>query len=714
MVRARSWWLLLVALVLVGGCHCGDGGVSGSRGGFRVRDEGEVDFGRVLEGTQARRAVTLVATGRASASVTASVEGAPFSVVTASVTVPGAGETAVDVVFTAGGSAEAGTLVLTSGSSSVAVPLKGTGVHPLTCLPSAECRESRFDLATGTCIETPQDDGASCNPSSRCQEHGRCQAGVCAGTPRSCDDDNPCTVDSCSPTRGCVNTDVVCPASSNPCKVGVCNRNRGCVEADAEDFQPCGSVDCKHANVCFSGTCKSVPTPEGFLCAPATACQGEGHCASGECARPDAGDLTPTFSQVLGGVPVAEDGGPVLLSQGTALLASLCDADAGCRLVSYTSQGLLRFEAPYPDGGPRTLVASSDGGVLVRAPEALESYALSAGGVRQWAAALSALSPEDAGLEGWRAETGAGQVALTPEGNILAYVTWTAPEEDGGLPTASRVARLVWLNADGGTVLRAGPMEPGLGSGRLAVDATGRAYLFTPDGRLVLAESEDSDAGVAALRLVTLGDGVPDAGLSLSVVAGRLWLGASAFTDTDGGVRGRADWTEPSQQLSPWSEPALMSPAATGYAFALACGRPPGVACPPEEVRVVLRAFGSDDGRRLWDVDVRPFDTEPGSLLEAALLEGGGVGVLADSEERGGRRTWLEMFTAGKRVSMCPLPGLPHVAGAVFAGGALSVVLERDGVWRLESYALDRGAVAETRGWPQRHGGAAGARRAGP
>ncbi|MFP2926204.1 hypothetical protein ACLESO_13495, partial [Pyxidicoccus sp. 3LG] len=518
-LSARSWSpLLLVALVLaVGGCQCGDPGTGGARQGFRPQQD-VLDFGRVLEGEPARREVSVLATGRASVTVTASTD-APFSVTAREVTVPGSGTATVEVVFTPGNGAAEGTLTLEGAGDTETVRLTGVGVRPKPC-PAATCRQSRFDVESGECVETPLADGATCIPDSRCQENGRCESGACVGRPRTCNDDNPCTVDTCSPEDGCLNPPVACPAPSNPCKVGICEREEGCTEVDAEDLIPCGPFDCKNANVCLRGTCIEVPTPDGTVCAPATACVDKGTCQGGECEIPDAGDLKVAFSQELGGEPVSESGGPVLLVQDSALYASVCGGDAGCRLVSYTAGGLLRFESPYPDGGARTLLASSHQGVVVLAPEGLEGYAPRGPGARLWDTSWEAMGPPgDAGT--LRGGTGAGRVALTDQGDVLAYVDWR-PEGDGGVPLpVPEASRLVWLaggmamdagtdagtnaGADAGTLLHASPLEAWPGEARLALDVSGDAFLYSVDGRLVRA-SADEDGGTA-LSFTPVGDG---------------------------------------------------------------------------------------------------------------------------------------------------------------------------------------------------------------
>jgi hypothetical protein len=723
MLRARPWLLFLVALVLAGACRCDDPGLGSARGDFRP-EVTEVDFGRVLEGTQSRRTLLVLGTGRAAVTVTTRTEG-PFSVLPGSVSVPGLGSASLEVVFTAGEGPAEGTLVLTSSSRTETVALRGVGVRPLACIPTVQCRESRFELEPGLCVEFPAPDGTVCTPASRCEERGRCQAGVCVGSPRTCDDDNPCTVDSCSPTEGCVTTNVVCPRPSNPCRVGICRRSSGCGEENAADLTVCGPVDCKTANLCVAGTCTPLPTPEGFLCAPASLCQEEGRCRSGDCVRPDAGTLQPTFSQRLGGAPVAEEGGPVLLVQGGALYASVCGEDAGCRLVSFTENGLLRFEAPYPDGGPRSLLTSSDAGVLVREPEALERYALASPGGRSWYAPLREQVPPPG--EGLEPSTGVGRVALAAEGDVVALVSWqpaadAGAELDGGTEegldagTAAAPATLVVLGADGG-VLRSGLVEGFSGSGaRVAIDEQG-SVLLSAEGRVRVsrAEPEPEEAGLGFLT-VPLVELEEDGGTSLAVAGGRLFTAARLFAVTDGGTQldgglARVPWDGGVRQLLPLDEPALLL-GEVGYAFARECPDAGVASCAPEVERLVLRALRAQTGETDWEVPVLPVDA-PGTLYEAALVSGGAVGTLTDVAVDGGPLAHVQLFAQGRRLAVCPLRDSPRIAGAVHAGSVLYVVLERDGVWRLEAFELGPQGGAETQGWPQRHG-VSGTRRARP
>jgi hypothetical protein len=79
----------------------------------------------------------------------------------------------------------------------------------------------------------------------------------------------------------------------------------------------------------------------------------------------------------------------------------------------------------------------------------------------------------------------------------------------------------------------------------------------------------------------------------------------------------------------------------------------------------------------------------------------------------GGPLAHVQLFAQGERVAICPLRDRPRIAGAAHVGRFLSVVLEREGTWRLEAFDLGSFGNAETRGWPDRHG-VSGTRRAMP
>ncbi|MDP3498692.1 MAG: hypothetical protein Q8S33_00095 [Myxococcales bacterium] len=162
------------------------------------------------------------------------------------------------------------------------IRLVGTGVAPWVCAREP-CRQRTFDLETGQCVTTNEPDGTSC-AAERCIIEGVCAAGHCVGPPRSCDDGNPCTVDSCSSTQGCLHEARVCPASTNPCEAPVCDATSGCGFSPVIDGTACGVSDCRTAPICLSGHCELRAAPIGSTCGAASACRSAGQClADGTC-----------------------------------------------------------------------------------------------------------------------------------------------------------------------------------------------------------------------------------------------------------------------------------------------------------------------------------------------------------------------------------------------------------------------------------------------
>ncbi len=76
------------------------------------------------------------------------------------------------------------------------------------CDDQDPCTADSCDPDAGACLFLPAP-GAGCDDGNICTKKDTCQAdGTCQGEAKSCDDLNPCTVDSCQAGFGCVNTPV--------------------------------------------------------------------------------------------------------------------------------------------------------------------------------------------------------------------------------------------------------------------------------------------------------------------------------------------------------------------------------------------------------------------------------------------------------------------------------------------------------------------------
>ncbi len=105
--------------------------------------------------------------------------------------------------------------------------------------------------ANGNCVNTPIvcDDGDPCTIDT-------CDGtGTCVFTPVDCDDSDPCTIDSCDANGNCVNEPIICD-DGDPCTTDVCDGTGTCVFTPVvcDDGDPC-TIDACDAN----GNCTFTP-----------------------------------------------------------------------------------------------------------------------------------------------------------------------------------------------------------------------------------------------------------------------------------------------------------------------------------------------------------------------------------------------------------------------------------------------------------------------
>lgn len=131
------------------------------------------------------------------------------------------------------------------------------------------------------CAHTPLADGTSCRPSDLCLAPGVCQAGVCQSAGGPCDDQNPCTADTCiSPSVGCSHA----PLSGVPCDDG-----SACTVGDTCSLGACRgtAATCDDNNVCTFDRCDVVSgcshevQPSLEWCGTGVCVRSIDHCAEG-------------------------------------------------------------------------------------------------------------------------------------------------------------------------------------------------------------------------------------------------------------------------------------------------------------------------------------------------------------------------------------------------------------------------------------------------
>ncbi|MEZ4269774.1 MAG: hypothetical protein R3F39_25735, partial [Myxococcota bacterium] len=149
-------------------------------------------------------------------------------------------------------------------------PALGCVNTPKLCGDAAAgpCEATMCEAATGSCVVTAKPAGSACSDGDPCTSGDVCQAGSCVGAELVCDDQNPCTADSCV-DGACVYAAVAGAScdDGDPCTTGdVCAASACAGTAKVcDDSDPCTS------DACAAGVCAFTKIP---LCGVGIACSG--------------------------------------------------------------------------------------------------------------------------------------------------------------------------------------------------------------------------------------------------------------------------------------------------------------------------------------------------------------------------------------------------------------------------------------------------------
>ena len=245
------------------------------------------------------------------------------------------------------------------------------------CSDDSPCTTDSCDPAGG-CAHDAVADGTSC-AADACSVGATCQTGVCeGGGAASCDDANPCTVDTCDPLAGCSYSTVGSCDDGLDCTEDLCDPGLGCVfvtsALSCADGNPCT------AESCGAGGCAVTSLADGTPCADP--CGGAGECASGVCtAAPgtceDGDPCTDDWCDVTGcihatSLTTCDDGDPCTVDScapetgcAHAVDPLACDDGDPCTLDTCGEAGCASSPrhagALCDDGDPCTQAACLDG-----------------------------------------------------------------------------------------------------------------------------------------------------------------------------------------------------------------------------------------------------------------------------------------------------------------------------------------------------------------
>jgi len=177
---------------------------------------------------------------------------------------------------------------------------------------------TKNQCANSACYNTEYEpEGTPCLNTNKCLVNTTCNAtGECTSAEeKNCNDNNPCTADSCDPDVGCVNE----PDDTLECDDGnVCTLDDRCVDGvcTPEAAVECTAIDeCHEAGECdpTNGMCDDPRKPDG------EECENTGTCMSGRCegGTPDpvgeggsGNEPEPPSAGAGGEAPSGEGGGP--------------------------------------------------------------------------------------------------------------------------------------------------------------------------------------------------------------------------------------------------------------------------------------------------------------------------------------------------------------------------------------------------------------------
>jgi MYXO-CTERM domain-containing protein len=235
------------------------------------------------------------------------------------------------------------------------------------------------------------------NP-NKCLVNAACNAqGECTSAEeKNCDDNNPCTADSCDPEVGCVSE----PDDGATCDDGdVCTLDDTCVDGvcTPEAGITCQAIDdCHDAGECdpSNGICSDPRKADG------EACENTGTCSAGRCMG---GTPDPVGE---GGAPSTGEGGETAVGEGGATATGGSPAgDAGDDAGGRVGNG---GRAGTGGGGRGAVVPPSDGGDDGQEPTTQEEFKRDPGGC----SVRAANEPTGRGFAGLLTLLGIGMLGL--------------------------------------------------------------------------------------------------------------------------------------------------------------------------------------------------------------------------------------------------------------------------------------------------------------
>lgn len=235
-----------------------------------------------------------------------------------------------------------------------------------SCATTDTCKVGACTAEVG-CVKTSKN-GGSCDDGNLCTDKDLCSNGACLGTPKSCDDQDPCTLDTCSLSTGkCGSTPVLVTTQCDDAKA--CTVNDLCTKAGCKgttkkcsDGKPCTKDVCNVSN----GSCEYININGCSGCVSAKDCDDDSACTKDACVNGvckytslesgacDDGQKCTDNGSCKGGKCVTA---PKVCKGAGACLAVACNTILGC-VTTQANQG-----QKCDDGDACTTSTTCSGGV---------------------------------------------------------------------------------------------------------------------------------------------------------------------------------------------------------------------------------------------------------------------------------------------------------------------------------------------------------------
>ncbi len=176
---------------------------------------------------------------------------------------------------------------------------KGGAVN--LCDDQTPCTADSCDAKTGCKHDNST---ANCDDGNACTDGDSCAAGKCgAGKAKNCDDANSCTLEACEPKFGCQVTAATAACDDgNPCSTGDACKDKACAagadKLNCDDKNPCTDDACNPKTGC-------TYTNNAVVCDDANPKTSGDVCGAGACAGKVADDPTPTCAGYCDAVMLA-------------------------------------------------------------------------------------------------------------------------------------------------------------------------------------------------------------------------------------------------------------------------------------------------------------------------------------------------------------------------------------------------------------------------